>query len=73
MGAVGCLGLFVVGPVSRRPGTVASLTVVAAHALLVLVSARLAGLRTTVHAAVTVVLLELVVGVTVWGTARRRP
>jgi len=73
VGAVGCLGLFVVGPVSRRTSGVAAPVVVAAHALLVLVSARVAGLRTTVHAAVTVVLLELVVGVAVWGTARRRP
>ena len=73
VGAVGCLGLFVVGPVTRRAVRTPASAVVAAHALLVLVSARVAGLRPTVRAAVTVVLLELVVGVAVWGTARRRP
>ena len=73
VGAVGCLGLFVVGAVTRRAVRTSAPAVVAAHALLVLVSARVAGLRSTVRAAVAVVLLELVVGVAVWGTARRRP
>jgi hypothetical protein len=73
VGAVGCLGLFVVGPVSRRAVRTSASTVVAAHALLVLVSARVAGLRPTVRAAVVVVLFELVIGVAVWGTARSRP
>ena len=44
VGAVGCLGLFVVGPLSRRSVRTSAPVVVAAHALLVLVSARVAGL-----------------------------
>jgi hypothetical protein len=73
VGAVGCLGLFVVAPLSRRSVRTSAPVVVATHALLVLVSARVAGLRPTVSAAVAVVLLELVVGVAVWGAAPRRP
>ena len=73
VGAVGCLGLFVVAPLSRRSVRTSAPVVVAAHALLVLLSARVAGLRPTVRAAVAVVLLELVVGVAVWGAAPRRP
>ena len=73
VGAVGCLGLFVVGPLSRRSVRTSAPVVVAAHALLVLVSVLFAGLRPTVRGAVAVVLLELVVGVAVWGAAPRRP
>ena len=73
VGAVGCLGLFVVGPVIRRPVRLRFSALVATHALLVLISARVAGLRPTVRAAVTVVLLELVAGLAVCGMARRRP
>ena len=73
VGAVGCLGLFVVAALSRRPIRLPLPAIVGAHALLVLISARVAGLRPTVRAAVTVVVVELVVGVAVWGTAHRRP
>ena len=73
VGAVGCLGLFVVGPLIPRLARLSLPVLVAAHGLLVLVSARVAGLRPTVHAAVIVVLLELVVGVAVCGMARERP
>jgi hypothetical protein len=73
VGAVACLGLFVVGPLIRRPDRFRAPTMVAAHAVLVLISARVAGLRPTVRAAVTVVLLELVVAVAVCGVSRRRP
>jgi hypothetical protein len=41
--------------------------------LLVLVSARVAGVRPTARAAVAVVLLELVVGAAVCRAVRRRP
>jgi hypothetical protein len=73
VGAVGCLGLFVVGPAIRRPARLPSPLLAGAHALLVLISARVAGLRPTVRAAVTVVLLELIVALAVCGIARRRP
>ena len=66
VGAVGCLGLFVVAPLSRRSVRTSAPVVVATHALLVLVASGCRP-RPTVSAAVAVVLLELVVGVAVWG------
>jgi hypothetical protein len=73
VGAVGCLGAFVLGPVSRRPDRLPAAVIVAAHAVLVLVSARVAGLRPTVRGAVAVVSIELLIGLAVCGTVRRRP
>ena len=73
VGAVACLGLFVLAPLAPPPARLNSLVIIGAHALLVGVGARVVGLRSTVPEAVAVAVVELAVAVAVCGIARSRP